>query len=290
MAKKILPRIDGALKNINETLKRLNNVSYKEFIESDVLPQVISFHLLQIGERMGTLCDLLSEKYPEVPWKTTRQMRNDIVHEYDEVDFKKVYHVATKELPVLKETLLRIKYDMQHVNDHSFKTERLFIRPWDDFDADELFDLAKEREIGFWCGWEPHKHIRDTMFALHNFLEMKEHYAICLKTDGTIVGCISLSFDDNNRCELGYWIGKPYWNNGYATEAAKEIIRHAFEDLIVAEIWCGRFEGNNRSKRVQDKLGFVLNYKRKYPYGLSFDAPKLQYMSVLSKDVWEKNK
>ena len=290
MAKKILPRINGALKTINETIERLNNVSYKQFVESDVLPEVISFRILRIGERMITLSELLSEKYPHLPWKQARDMRNILAHDYDRVNFKKVYDTAINDLPVLKDGLLKIKYDIQHVNENSFKTERLFLRPWDDFDADELFDLAKEPEIGFWCGWAPHKHIRDTLFALHNFLEMKEHYAICLRPQGTIVGCISLDFGDSNECELGYWIGKPYWNNGYATEAAKEIIRHAFEDFNVNRIWCGRFEGNNRSKQVQEKLGFVFDYKREYTYETSPDSPKIQYISLLLKDDWEKNK
>lgn len=77
------------------------------------------------------------------------------------------------------------------------------------------------------------------------------------------MGCAGLFRDEEgniplaeDEAELGYWIGKPYWGMGLIPEASRELIRHGFDDLGLSGIWCGNFEGNARSERVQEKLGF----------------------------------
>lgn len=296
MAEKIIQRIDGVLKHINRVQKTMNNVSFEQFSKSDVLPEAISFNIVQIGERMNKLEELLADRYPDLPWKEARKMRNVIVHDYDNVDYEKVYLTSTKDLLALKDSLLKIKDDINHISESSLRTERLVLRPWDDFDADELFELAKEPEIGYWCGWEPHKHIRDTFFALHNFLEIKESYAICLKENGAIIGSVSLKFkpntdlaDKDDECELGFWIGKPYWNKGFATEAAKEITRHGFEDLNASIIWAANFEGNQRSAKVQEKLRFVFRRIVDKADSPQSQTTKKIRVSFLNKEEWLKS-
>ena len=64
----------------------------------------------------------------------------------------------------------------------------------------------------------------------------------------------------DDECELGYWIGQPFWGNGYVPEAARELLRHGFEDLNMQTIWCGYYDGNSKSKRVQEKVGFVFHH------------------------------
>ncbi|MBQ2314223.1 MAG: GNAT family N-acetyltransferase, partial [Treponema sp.] len=59
----------------------------------------------------------------------------------------------------------------------------------------------------------------------------------------------------------GYWLGKPFWGQGFMTEAVKEMVRHAFEDCGMNKIWAGYYEGNERSRRVQEKCGFVFQWK-----------------------------
>ena len=58
------------------------------------------------------------------------------------------------------------------------------------------------------------------------------------------------------RLSLATWLGVPYWGQGIVPEAARELLRHAFEDLSLARIWCGYYDGNVKSERVQKKLGF----------------------------------
>ena len=293
MAEKTIQRIDGVLKTIQRVQSELESISIDKFKESNLLQEAISFSISQIGERMNKLEELLGDKYPSIPWKQARKMRNIIIHDYDHVDFEKVYYTSTKDLPLLKQELLKVKNDIKQIYEHSIETKRLLIRPWDDFDADELFELAQEPEIGYWCGWEPHKHIRDTFFALHNFLEIEETYAICLKDNNIIIGSIGLHFKNNidltykdDEAELGYWIGKPYWNNGYATEAGKAIIKHAFKDLKLSRVWCGYYEGNEQSKRVQEKLGFKFHHRSESAEVPQLNTTRIGYVSCLSKDEY----
>ena len=66
--------------------------------------------------------------------------------------------------------------------------------------------------------------------------------------------------DKDDECELGYWSGQPFGGKGLIPEAAKELLRHAFEDLKMNVVWCGYYAGNMQSKRVQEKLGFVYHH------------------------------
>ena len=90
---------------------------------------------------------------------------------------------------------------------------------------------------------------------IRNVFQGKEAYAICLKTDGKAIGAIELKLkghtdlsDRDDECELGYWLGKPFWGQGMMPEAVKEILRHAFEDIGMAKVWVGYYEAiHNRS-------------------------------------------
>ena len=232
----------------------------------------VSFSISQIGERMIKLEELLSYKYPELPWEKARRMRNIIVHDYDNSNPEIIYNTATRDLEELKNMVYKIKDDIKHISDNSILTERLIIRPWDDLDGDELFELAKDPEIGKRCGWEPHKHMRDTMFVLHNFLEKDGTYAICLQNND-VIGSVGLNFKEDtelankdDECELGYWIGKPYWGRGYATEACCAIIAYAFDNLGVSTIWCSCFDDNKKSEKVIKKLGFEFCYAKEHKF------------------------
>jgi RimJ/RimL family protein N-acetyltransferase len=58
--------------------------------------------------------------------------------------------------------------------------------------------------------------------------------------------------------EFGYWLGKPYWGKGYATEAAGRVVTFAFEELIAQKLKAGWYYDNPKSGRVLEKLGFKL--------------------------------
>ncbi|MCF0259482.1 MAG: GNAT family N-acetyltransferase [Erysipelotrichaceae bacterium] len=60
--------------------------------------------------------------------------------------------------------------------------------------------------------------------------------------------------------EIGYWPGRKYWENGYIPEGVNEILRRAFEDLKMNRVWCCYCQGNEKSKRVQEKAGFQYHH------------------------------
>lgn len=139
-------------------------------------------------------------------------------------------------------------------------TPRLHLRPWSDADAPALFELARDPRIGMLCGWKPFECIDNAHEALSTVLAAPGSYAVTLGSTGEIVGSIALRIDTDSPeatvADIGYWIGTPYWGNGYATEAGRAIIDRARE-LGVQTIILKYFDGNDASRRVSEKLGFA---------------------------------
>jgi RimJ/RimL family protein N-acetyltransferase len=82
-------------------------------------------------------------------------------------------------------------------------------------------------------------------------------FGITLRSDGSYIGGCGVHLRENEEFELGYWVGKPCWGNGYATEAARAVTSAAFETFALERLTAGWFEGNPASGRVLEKLGFV---------------------------------
>lgn len=150
------------------------------------------------------------------------------------------------------------------------KTERLIMRPWRESDAENLYEYAKDPNVGPIAGWPVHTSVENSREIIRDVLSAEETYAVCLKEDGKAIGSIglmvgaasNLSIPDTEG-EIGYWIGVPFWGRGLIPEAVNELLRHGFEDLKLDKIWCGYFEGNTKSKRVQEKCGFVYHHTNK---------------------------
>ncbi len=143
----------------------------------------------------------------------------------------------------------------------TMETERLILRPWTEADAEECYKYAKDPLVGPPAGWPAHKSVEETREIIRTVLAVPETYAVVLKETGLPVGSVGLHMhsdlaEGEDECELGYWIGRPYWGRGLIPEASREMLRHAFEDLGVKKVWCGYYDGNEKSKRVQEKLGF----------------------------------
>ena len=93
--------------------------------------------------------------------------------------------------------------------------------------------------------------------------------------------------DRDDECELGYWIGKPYWGQGLIPEAAGAILRHAFENLGMRAVWCGYYDGNEKSRRVQEKLGFVYQYTTHDLFLPLLQEYRTGHTQMLTKESWE---
>jgi len=141
------------------------------------------------------------------------------------------------------------------------ETKRLILRPWCEDDAEDLFKYASDHDVGPPAGWPPHTSVENSREIIRAILSAPETYAVCLRSDGKPIGSIGFHRNDlaerDDEYELGYWIGKQFWGQGLIPEASREILRYAFEDLKMSRIWCGYYEGNEKSRRVQEKLGFL---------------------------------
>lgn len=173
------------------------------------------------------------------------------------------------------------------------ETERLLLRPWSETDAESLFSYAQDADIGPIAGWPPHTSIEESLNIIRNVFTGAECYAICEKKNNRAIGAIELKLNGHtdmserdDACELGYWLGKPFWGRGYMPEAARELIRHGFEDLGMTTIWCGYYEGNDKSKRVQEKLGFLYHHTcNAVPVPLMHET-RIGHTNVMTKEQW----
>ena len=139
--------------------------------------------------------------------------------------------------------------------------EDITLRPWAETDAENLYKLAKNPNIGPNAGWPPHKSIEESLNVIKTIFSKKETYAIIYK--GTLVGCVGLLFHPycnhdwgKDGVELGYWVGEEYQNKGIATKASRIVIQRAFKDLNIKTIYATHNVENIRSKRVLEKLSF----------------------------------
>ncbi len=173
------------------------------------------------------------------------------------------------------------------------KTERLILRRWEETDAEDLFKYASDPDVGPIAGWPAHQSLEESRDVIKNVFNGKEAYAICLKRDGKSIGAIELKLngytdmtDRDDECELGYWLGKPFWGQGIMPEAAKELLRHAFEDLCMSKVWIGYYDGNNKSKRVQEKCGFKYQWKSENVDVPLMNEKRTEHVSLMTKEDW----
>lgn len=140
---------------------------------------------------------------------------------------------------------------------HSLETARLILREFSESDIAELVPLIGAREVAATTLRIPHpyeeKHAREFLATVPKENELR--LAIRLR-DGILCGGMGLHPEmQHRRAELGYWIGVPFWGNGYATEAAREVVRYGFEKLDLNRIFATHFKGNEKSGRVLQKIG-----------------------------------
>lgn len=140
----------------------------------------------------------------------------------------------------------------------TLETQRLRIRPYTERDIPELVPLIGSREVAATTLRIAHPY---TEQDARSFLELAEEpdklwLAITLSADGRQIGGIGLRIDhDQQHGELGYWLGLPYWGHGYATEAAREMLRYGFEELGMHRIFASHFKHNAASGRILKKIG-----------------------------------
>jgi len=142
------------------------------------------------------------------------------------------------------------------------ESERLLLRRPERRDIPAIVPLANDFDVAKNLSSMPHPYTaQDGEAFLARMEEQRDNrtdfvFAITRKPDCVYMGSIGLHRRDEGY-EFGYWLGKPYWRQGYATEAARRLIEFAFDALNADLVWAGWFHDNPRSGNVLAKLGCV---------------------------------
>lgn len=173
------------------------------------------------------------------------------------------------------------------------QTERLLLRPWEDGDAQELYQYAKDPRVGPVAGWPPHTSVENSLEIIRGILSRPETYAVVLRETGKPVGSVGIMFGESGNApvrekeaEIGYWIGVPYWGRGLIPEAVRELLRRCFEQLDCTGVWCGYYDGNDKSRRVQEKCGFAPHHTQEGVISPLGDV-RIEHFTFMTKAQWE---
>jgi [ribosomal protein S5]-alanine N-acetyltransferase len=140
----------------------------------------------------------------------------------------------------------------------TLRTERLLLRPLKRSDIPALLPLIGEREVAAQTLRIPHPYSEADALAMLKRLraETAHWFGIFLGPEKQLCGGCGLTVDpDHDRAEIGYWIGIPFWGQGIASEATRELMRYGFEDLKLHRIYATCYPGNAASLRILEKLG-----------------------------------
>lgn len=144
------------------------------------------------------------------------------------------------------------------------ETTRLLLRYWQESDAEALFALASHPDVGPRAGWQPHRTVEESLGIIRSVFHNLTTWAIVLKASGTVIGAIG--YGPSCECHLparegeptvGYWIGRPYWNKGYCTEALGCMLRNIQKSTSIPSLISGHYTDNPASGRVMEKCGFT---------------------------------
>ena len=143
------------------------------------------------------------------------------------------------------------------------ETERILLRPWCDDDAEALFKYASDPDVGPRAGWPPHKSVEESLEIIHTVFHNDTNWAIELKETGEAIGAIGYLPAPKSELParegeplVGYWVGKPYWNQGICTEALELMLDHIRKNTDIKSLISSHYYDNPASGKVMEKCGF----------------------------------
>jgi len=168
-------------------------------------------------------------------------------------------------------------------------TERLVLRPLEARDRDRLVLLANNWRVAKNLSTMPYPY---TQAAADEWLGKQAELwaggktvALAITIGDELAGGIGVGVRDHDAWEMGYWLGEPYWNRGYASEAAAALRDHAFAGLKLDKIVAGHYADNHASGRVLTKLGFRYT-KETMRFSLAQGAKVKCLDMVLPRERW----
>jgi RimJ/RimL family protein N-acetyltransferase len=146
-------------------------------------------------------------------------------------------------------------------------TKRLILRPLRESDAAAIFALFNDWDVVRYLSSPPWPYTRDDaesyVRAMIEDADETAELAFAITLNGKLIGSIGVRDRAASNLQagagpnVGYWLGRKYWRQGYMTEALRAMIAHLFALSRSEAIYCGAFADNLGSLRVQQKAGFV---------------------------------
>ena len=145
------------------------------------------------------------------------------------------------------------------VKNNLFKitTQRLVLkRPDKTFNKSVFASLVGDWDIAKWLSDAPYPY---TEKHAEKFIKRSspDDLRFSVFYDKILVGGVGVSFEEHNQLDLGYWIAKDYWGNGFATEASEGLIDYVKNETEFKAITACYVKGNNASTKALKKLGFI---------------------------------
>lgn len=157
---------------------------------------------------------------------------------------------------------IRVVIDLSNV---VLKTERLILRVLRKEDLDDFYELFSDKIVGKMADIKPFESKEEASKVLQEE-HLRNNCSFTLEYNHKMIGILTIkdyspyAFPEFNWylvTEIGYALARDYWGQGFMPEAVKEVSRHLFEEEELDYILAGYFEGNEQSKRVQEKCGYV---------------------------------
>ncbi len=155
-------------------------------------------------------------------------------------------------------------------------TERLILRPLDEADAADVFEWVGDPVVNRYMPYPVYQQVDQVRKWIGNIKAEDNEFGFVMKSTGKVIGSGSVKYNsEENAYELGYNLNRAFWNQGFATEAAKAVIKWACENLGARDFVASHANANPASGKVILKCGFAFErygqYSR-YDNSETFDA------------------
>jgi ribosomal-protein-alanine N-acetyltransferase len=140
---------------------------------------------------------------------------------------------------------------------------RLMLTPFSAQDRDATFAILSDARVATFLGYEPLTDSEQAAALIAGVIDESAagnayHWALRLRDDGTLIGSCNLYCDRNRRRgEVGIYLGRPWWGQGYAREALREVLAFGFESQGLNRIEALIYTENVASRALVRSLGFT---------------------------------
>ncbi len=145
------------------------------------------------------------------------------------------------------------------------ETQRLILRPLTEQDAQDVFEWVGDPQVNRYMPYSLYQNITQVKEWISSIEEDENLFGFFLKSQGKVIGSGDISYDPKRKdYELGYNTNRSYWGKGYTTEAARAMIRWAYDELGARDFGANHANANAASGRVLAKCGFVFDHYGQY--------------------------